>query len=467
MIMEINNSFYEKRNIFFRLTEDGMPVDETSYPPSKIIASAKGTGESVSLCPLSPASKRKYYKGYWDKVIFGSPFEKVGGYMLAKTVDILRGPSLQSTLSSNNPDGQVKVTSRLASWSDPVDPLKASGWDIARFIARWTHVGALSAPRIVKEALRVRFRGNLKYLQRPEVHPGTNPRKETIVERSAKSPSVLRIFLTSSACDRSLEFFFREYLSQLAAHCTFPLCIEYIPPRSINFDRLTFNSPIPPTSHPRPVLKMETLTPRLYTSFTDQPDAKTAFDRDTAVRPTNSDPDSRYLSVSDRSLLDKLLASSGSSIEASFNEASKPISNPHTDRDGIATVLLRFIISRLRSSPQETLIDRFVFHNHGRFSPSQQWTYLISVLHYHLSLCLPIESQAIVMLGFITARAIIVDGLLNAFYTLWAREGLANWVRDEACMTPVTGALAFAGWDMLNNYIGHYYTNPFAWGEGL
>lgn len=188
MIMEINNSFYEKRNIFFRLTGDGMPVDEPLSPSSTIIASAKGTRESVSLRSHSPASKRNYYKGYWDKVIFGSPFEKVEGYMLAKTVDILRGPSLQSTLSSNNPDGQVKVTSRLASWGNPVDPLTASGWDIARFISRWTHVGALSAPRIVKEALRIRFRGNLKYLQRPEVHPGTNPRKETNVERSVISP---------------------------------------------------------------------------------------------------------------------------------------------------------------------------------------------------------------------------------------------------------------------------------------
>ena len=119
--------------------------------------------------------------------------------MLAKTVDILRGPSLQSTLSSNNPDGQVKVTSRLASWGNPVDPLTASGWDIARFISRWTHVGALSAPRIVKEALRIRFRGNLKYLQRPEVHPGTNPRKETNVERSVISPLPFDYkFLTSS-----------------------------------------------------------------------------------------------------------------------------------------------------------------------------------------------------------------------------------------------------------------------------
>lgn len=440
-----------------------MPVDEPPSPSSTIIASAKGTRESVSLRSHSPASKRKYYKGYWDKVIFGSPFEKVGGYMLAKTVDILRDPSLQSTLSSNNPDGQVKVTSRLASWGNPVDPLTASSWDIARFIIRWTHVGTLSAPRIVKEALRIRFRGNLKYLQRPEVHPGTNPRKETNVEGSVIHPHLSSyIFLISSTCGRALEPFFREYLSQLAAHCTFPLCIEYIPPRSIHFDRLMLNSLIPPTSHPRPVLEIEILTPRFYTSFTDYPDAKTAFTRESAVRPTNSDPDSRYLNVSDPSLLDKLLDTSGLSIEAGLSTTSNSISNYHTDQHGIATALLRFIISKLRSSSRETVIDRFVFQDHGRFSPSQRWNYLVNILHYHLSLRLPIESQAIVMLGFITARAITVGGLIDAFYTLWAQ-----WVRDETGITPATGALMFAGWDMINNYIGQYYTNPFAWGEGL
>ncbi|PYH75267.1 uncharacterized protein BO88DRAFT_461497 [Aspergillus vadensis CBS 113365] len=448
MIMEVNNSFYERRNIFFRLSQDGMPVYEPPHPPSTIVASAKGVSESVTLHSLSSASRKRYYKGYYDKEFFGSPFEKVGGHILSKTVDILQGPSLESTLSSNDPDGQVKVTSRLASWGDPVDPLTASGWTIARFIARWTHVGVISTPRIIKEALRIRFRGNLEYLQRPEVHPGSNPRKETNVERS-------------------LEPFFREYLSQLAAHCTFPLCIQYIPSRSKNFDRLTFNSPIPPASHPRPVLKIETLTPRFYTSITEHPDAKSAFARETAVRPTNSDPNSRYLSVSDTSLLDKLLATSGSSIEASLNKASKSISKDQTDQDGIATALLRLMISKVRGSPHETLIDRFVFQDHGRFSPAQRRTYLFSVLHYQLSLRLPIESQAMVMLGFITARAMIVGGLLDAFYSLWAREGLANWVCDEVGITPVKGALAFAGWDMTNNYIGHFYVNPFAWGEGL
>lgn len=105
--------------------------------------------------------------------------------MTAKFVDPMLGPSLQSNLSSNTPDGQVKVTSRLASWGEPVDPLLSDSWSIASFVARWTHVGALSAPRIVKEALRIRFRGNLKYLQRPEVRADSVPRKQTKVERYA------------------------------------------------------------------------------------------------------------------------------------------------------------------------------------------------------------------------------------------------------------------------------------------
>lgn len=183
MIMEINNSFYEKRNIFFRLTGDDIAVDTPHSQPTTITATTKEGKESVSIQFHSSASQSKHYKGSWEKLIFGSPFEKVGGSMTAKFVDPMLGRSLQSNLSSNTPDGQVKVTSRLASWGEPVDPILSDSWSVARFVARWTHVGALSAPRIVKEALRIRFRGNLQYLQRPEVRPDSVPRKQTKVER--------------------------------------------------------------------------------------------------------------------------------------------------------------------------------------------------------------------------------------------------------------------------------------------
>lgn len=183
LIMEINNSFFEKRSFFFRVTGDDLTIDDPESPPKEATAFTKHDGKPVSMQFLSPAPKSKHYKGSWEKMIFGSPFEKVGGAMTAKFVDPLVGPALQSNLSSNTPDGQVKVTSRLTSWGDPVDPLSTSGRAIAGFIARWTHVGTLSAPRIVKEALRIRFRGQLRYLERPEVRPGSNPRNATKSER--------------------------------------------------------------------------------------------------------------------------------------------------------------------------------------------------------------------------------------------------------------------------------------------
>lgn len=191
MIMEINNSFFEKRNFFFRVTGDGMAVDSANNWSTTTTVSAKGCHDKLSLHFSPSMPKSKQYKGSWEKDIFGSPFEKVGGLMVSKSVDPVLGPSIQSNLSSNTPDGQVKVTSRLSSWGEPVDPLAAPGWIIARFIARWTHVGVLSAPRIVKQALRIRLRGKLTYLKRPEVRPGSIPRKETEIERQVWCSHVL------------------------------------------------------------------------------------------------------------------------------------------------------------------------------------------------------------------------------------------------------------------------------------
>ncbi|KAL4915994.1 hypothetical protein BDW62DRAFT_218974 [Aspergillus aurantiobrunneus] len=447
MIMEINNSFYEKRNIFFRLTGDSIEVNEPEYQASTVMASTKGTRESLSLCFHSSASKSKHFKGSWEKAIFGSPFEKVGGSMSAKFVDALRGPSLQSNLSSNDPNGQVKVTSRLASWGEPVDPVIANSWTIARFVASWTHVGALFAPRIVKEALRIRLRGNLKYLQRPEVRSGSNSRKETRVERS-------------------LEPFFREYLSQLAVHCPFPCSVEYLPPKTLHFDRILFHSPVAPTSHPRPVVSVQLFTPRFYTSFPENLDQGNAFAMETAARPTDSDPDACYLRVSDPSLLEKVLATAGQCLDAELVKSSQSLSKHCRGHGGASKALVQSLISILRGSSRETFMDRFVFHSNS-FSPSQQWSYLVGIMHSLLARRLPVESQAIVALGFIAARTMLVTALLVAGYRIWAQDAAVKWLREEACVTPATGALVYAGWEMVQNYIGQYYLNPFAWGVGL
>lgn len=188
MIMEINNSFYEKRNVFFRLTGDSHIIGMPEATEVIFTGAVKRSSELHELHFLSSMPRSKHYKGSWDKHIFASPFEKVEGSMAATFVDPLqpdpnpKGP-LQSTLSSLAPDGQMKVTSRLSSWAQPVNPISGSSWDIARLLLCWTHVGLLSSFRIVKEALRVRFKSKLEYLKRPEIRRGSISRKETAVER--------------------------------------------------------------------------------------------------------------------------------------------------------------------------------------------------------------------------------------------------------------------------------------------
>ncbi|THC87877.1 hypothetical protein EYZ11_012680 [Aspergillus tanneri] len=438
MIMEINNSFYEKRNIFFRLTGDDLSVDDPPRPATEITASPRHTNERMSIRFLSSASKSKHYKGSWEKLVFGSPFETLGSLMTAKFVDPLLGPSLQSNLSSNSPEGQVRVTSRLASWGEPVDPLSSTGWSIARFISRWTHVGALSAPRIVKEALRIRLRGNLQYLQRPEVREGSNPRKETEVERIS-------------------ELFFREYLSQLASRCSSPLSITYLPPKSIHFEPIVFQSPIPPASLHLQVLTVQPLTPRFYTSFLEYPNQKHAFNTESSLSPTNSDPESRRLSISDPCLLDQVLTTAGQALESELTKTSAHHVHHWT------STFFHFFISFLRSSSTPSFMDRFFEH----FSPApDQRVYHAARAHYLLACRLPIESQAIVQLGFIAVRTMLVDVFLHAAYRIWARERAVQWL-VEASITPGVGALVYGGWEMVQNYIGEYYLNPFAWGEGL
>ncbi|KAI9038890.1 uncharacterized protein KD926_010223 [Aspergillus affinis] len=439
MIMEINNSFFEKRNFFFRVTGDDLTVDDPENEPKDTIAMTKQQASPVPIRFLSSAPQSKHYKGSWEKLIFGSPFEKVGGGMTAKFMDPLAGPALQSNLSSNTPEGQVKVTSRLASWGAPVDPLSASGRKIAGFIARWTHVGALSAPRIVYQAVRIRFRGKMRYLQRPEVRSGSNPRKPTSVERT-------------------LEHFFREYLSQLANNCTFPLAIKYMPPTSVHFEPIVFQAAVSPTSDPPQNLTLQPLSFRFYTSFFEQPDPKTAFSMESTPSPTDSDQESRRLSVSDISLLDKVLATSGQTVNAEIAKI-----KPLQASQGLEKTIFETTISFLRRSSSRTFMDNFVEHN---FSAEKQREYRASLLHYLLSRRLPIESQAIVAQLFIAARVAIVNAVLHATYQIWAREPVIQSLRSMF-ITPATGTMAYAGWDAVHNYIGEYYLNPFAWGEGL
>lgn len=463
--MEINNSFYEKRNVFFRLAGDGdyRVPDRHQSLMTVIDAYVKHAHNTVSLRFLAPLPRSKYYKGSWEKLIFGSPFEKVGGLMTAKFVDPLDGPLLQSNLSSNTLEGQVKVTSRLSSWGEPLDPLTANYQSIFKFIARWTHVGTLSAPRIVKEALRVRFRGNLTYLQRPEVRVGSIPRRETEVERSVFLSSITLSKVsnskpnTSQHC-RALEKPFRMFLSILASSCSFPVSIKYIPPKSLHFDHIMFHSQSVLTSHPPPILTIQPLTPRFYTFFSDYEHPEDGLTAGLTPCPTNSDQTSCLISVSDRLLMNQILSTARQSVTTELLKAETRPSRLRGHN------ILQAIIIYLRPSQKESFMDRIS----SKFStPSEQWSYKINAIHYQLARKLPVESQAIIALCFLSLRMVLFYGIIQMTNSMCLQQRQIFGYFSKYLTKPMTLTLVYGGWDMLMSYIGKYHLNPFAWGEGL
>ncbi|KAJ5105582.1 hypothetical protein NUU61_002929 [Penicillium alfredii] len=447
MIMEINNSFFEKRNVFFRISGD-IGLGMNTPPPTETVclATMKEMSERQAVRFVSSAPTSKIYKGTWTKRIFASPFEKMEGVFTNTFVDPLpsepnpRG-TLQSTLTSVSAEGRVKVNSRLSSWSKPVNPISASWRDVTHIILRWTHVGAISSPRIIKEALRIRFRGMMEYHKRPEVRPGSIPRNQTVVERA-------------------LERVFREYLSHITSRCQYPVTVVYAPPRSLHFNRLTFQSPVPPTSSPRTEVTVQPLTPRFYTRIAQYRDVREAFPAMAKSHPTSADHLSCFLWVSDMSALDHLLTATAPAIP----ELKSAFTRDDPQRP-LRLTISKGVIAWLRGSNNETFMDSFCYWSQ---SQQMQREYQKAVIHHLLANKLPVESQAAVMLCYISLTTVVVYLLLHllaAFVQSWRLGSVLT--NSRYLVTPSVGALVYGGWAMLTKYVGKYYLNPFAWGDGL
>jgi hypothetical protein len=187
--MEINNSYGEKKNAFCRLVREENSCFERKKT-SQVVSTALGMGDAgiQTVQFLSSAPNAKYYKGSWDKDIFASPFEKVEGWFNLRFMDPLdpspeKGGPLHSNMTLMSVEGKPKVSSRLFSCGPPFDPLSASSWTLTKFLLSWSFVIPASIGRIVVEALRIRFRGNMPYLNKPDVKKNNIPRNASKPER--------------------------------------------------------------------------------------------------------------------------------------------------------------------------------------------------------------------------------------------------------------------------------------------
>ena len=176
MIMEINNSFDEKRNILFRV-RPCQPVPGDQKP-----CSDQGDQPHVSAA---------LYTGSWKKEVFASPFERVEGRIAEKLLDPLQqvhlvsGETMMKT-SALSDEGKVKFVTRISFDGKPIDPTQATFTQLVRIFLRWTTPSFLANPRIIFQAMRLHYYvGTMKMKNKPVIRPGSVPRHATRSEKYA------------------------------------------------------------------------------------------------------------------------------------------------------------------------------------------------------------------------------------------------------------------------------------------
>lgn len=164
MILEVNNTFDERRMYFLQSSRRGAR-----------------------------------FSNAWQKDFHVSPFnDREGNYSLTAEDPFARRKTKQPPnifnkiiLSSPPPDSKPKLTARLNTNGRPLDPAQMNTSSTFRFIMRWCWVGFLTNPRILREAYTLWAKMGMPVFYRPEINVGSIGRQEqeeeAILEKGFKS----------------------------------------------------------------------------------------------------------------------------------------------------------------------------------------------------------------------------------------------------------------------------------------
>jgi len=191
MILEVNNTFDEKRMYFLKNSE-----------PEKQLQFADENLEQMPLVPPNPEKQSFSSAGIapgkftatWQKDFHVSPFNsRKGGYSLSATdpfVNHLVHGNLKAscgrvnnTITLSSSKDHPKLIARVFSASDSVDPYNLGPLETLWFIFSWCWVGFVTFPRIAWEAGKLFFLRKLHVWYRPEVLKDTIGRNETETEK--------------------------------------------------------------------------------------------------------------------------------------------------------------------------------------------------------------------------------------------------------------------------------------------
>ncbi|KAL8783103.1 MAG: hypothetical protein Q9213_004860 [Squamulea squamosa] len=191
MILEVNNTFDERRLYFLKST--------------------LAIGVEGEYSPDLPSA---IFKGAWPKDFHVSPFNSRKGSYALKSYDPF-SPHLSgigmidNTITLKSSKCHPKLVARVFSTGASSDPAALGYVAGLRFVLAWWWVGFVTFPRIVKEAGKLFFRRKLHVWYRPEVL------KDSIGRRPTNDEIII-------------ESTFRSFLKDLMAHYKIDLPLNYI-----------------------------------------------------------------------------------------------------------------------------------------------------------------------------------------------------------------------------------------------
>ena len=156
MIVEVNNTFDERRMYFVRNQSEHMTTDTT-----------KSFGRWAKDFHVSPFNSRK--GSYEMKAL--DPWTQPG-----------KGSRFRNVINLNSSKSHLKLVASVTATQDAIDPSSYTKLDTWLFLASWWWVGLVTFPRIVKEAAKLFFWKKLHVWFRPEVLRSTIGRQASTDE---------------------------------------------------------------------------------------------------------------------------------------------------------------------------------------------------------------------------------------------------------------------------------------------
>jgi DUF1365 family protein len=252
MILEVNNTFDERRMYLLRVNKADTGVDvEAGHENDAPV----GVGKQLT------------FSATWKKDFHVSPFNsRKGSYSLRATDPLAAYEEtghvrIDNTIVLRSSKEHPKIVARIWSDGEPKDPATISSLQAARFILAWCWVGFATFPRILWEASKLYFRRRLHVWYRPEV-----------VDTSIGRPY--------TADERELEAFFKAFLTNAVSEGNKPLRVIYEPAHAENEEIVLYSPAFTYEEDHKRTLSIKVLTPAFYSRFAHYEHAKEAFYRE-------------------------------------------------------------------------------------------------------------------------------------------------------------------------------------------